>query len=125
MNTKIIFSPAALGFANILTDLQPFGNSGFSWNGNSGAPALDWASGQPSDKGDCATFNKIGLSSTSCTTPSNFMCEEKTAVTNPAPQTPAVVVTEAPTEPITEPAPTEAATTTAAIKEATTAEAAT
>ena len=123
----MLFSPSDLGFANILTDLQPFGNSGFSWNGNGGAPVLDWASGQPSDKGDCATFNKMGLSSTSCTTPSNFMCEEKPAAaeTNPAPQTPAMVVTEAPTEPITEPAPTEAATTAAAIKEATTAEAAT
>jgi hypothetical protein len=122
-----IFTHSALGFANILTDLQPFGNSGFSWNGNSGATALDWASEQPSDKGDCATFNKMGLSSTSCTVRSNFMCEEKpaaaAAVTNPAPQTPAVVVTEAPTEPITEPAPTEVATTAAAITEATTPEA--
>jgi len=113
------FLPPALGFADILTDLQPFGNSGFSWNGNSGAPALDWAAGQPSDKGDCATFNKMGLSSTSCITPSNFMCEEKTAVTNSAPQTPAKVVTEDPTEKITEPAPTEAAITVAALTEAT------
>jgi hypothetical protein len=110
-----------------LTDLQPSGSSGFSWNGNGGATALDWAAGQPSDKGDCATFNKMGLSSTSCTMRSNFMCEVKpeAAVTNPAPQTPAVVVTEAPTEPITEPASTEVATTAAAIAEATTTEAAT
>ena len=58
------------------------------------------------------------------------MCEEKTAaaasLTNSASQTPAKVVTKAPTEPIKEPAapPTDnqAVTTAAAITEATTAE---
>jgi hypothetical protein len=60
-----------------LTGLQPFGDKGFSWNGVSDAQGLDWVKGSPSQLGDCASFNKMGLHSAPCKKPSNFMCEEK------------------------------------------------
>jgi hypothetical protein len=70
----------ALGYAPILADLKPFGNSGaFSWNGNTEAKNVEWASGEPSGKGDCNSYNKLGLSSVSCDEPMNFMCETKAA----------------------------------------------
>ena len=65
----------ALGFAPILTDLQSYGESGFSWDGKSKAISLDWYSGNPSEIGDCATYNKMGLSSIPCDSPSQYMCE--------------------------------------------------
>jgi hypothetical protein len=67
----------ALGYSSILTGLLPFGDKGFSWNGISDAQGLDWIKGSPSEVGACASFNKIGLHSSPCQKPSNFMCEEK------------------------------------------------
>lgn len=67
----------ALGYSSILTGLQPLGDNGFSWNGIFEAQGLDWVNGSPSDKGSCTSFNKMGLQSTPCQKPNNFMCEAK------------------------------------------------
>jgi hypothetical protein len=67
-----------LGYSSLMTSLQPLGEKGYTWDGSSGASFASWAPGeQPSQNGDCATFNKLGVSSTPCNEPSNFMCEEK------------------------------------------------
>lgn len=58
-----------------MTGLQAFGEGDFSWDGKSKAQNLDWTTGNPSEIGDCATFNKMGLTSITCDTPSHYMCE--------------------------------------------------
>jgi hypothetical protein len=74
---KTYFTILDLGFSSIMTGLQTFGDSGFSWNGISGAQTLDWAADFPSKVGDCSSFNKLGLMSIPCEAPTNFMCESR------------------------------------------------
>lgn len=68
-----------------MTNLQPLGDKGQTWDGTSRASFTSWAPGeQPSQNGDCASFNKFGISSTACNEPSNFMCEDKKLTTTAA-----------------------------------------
>jgi len=68
-----------------MTGLQPLGEKGLTWDGASTASFTSWAPGEkPTQNGDCASFNKLGISSTPCDVPSNFMCEDKKLETTAA-----------------------------------------
>lgn len=68
----IIINFLALGYASIFTQLQPLGISG-----ETNANNIAWSGGEPSGKGDCTSFNKLGFSMVPCEEPRNFMCEAK------------------------------------------------
>lgn len=77
-NTIYSHRTSVLGYSSIMTSLQPLGEKTVTWDGTSGASYTPWAPGeQPSQNGDCASFNKLGISSIPCNEPSNFMCEAK------------------------------------------------
>jgi hypothetical protein len=77
---EILIPYVGLGESSILTGLQPLDDKTFTWDGSSQAQNLEWAPKQPAE-GGCASFTSEGLTSTSCDTVSNFMCEAKSPET--------------------------------------------